>query len=788
MNQLEFYKSLPNIPEDLICKINKIIPPLDYGNKTTQEVNRKSQEFLSSSTPIATSTKPIPISPTYNDNNTLKVPNFSFSLSNKRRRSVSLYVNNKQLDKKNLDAKSKFKITSTSNISVSKRDTTEKIKLDTFKRSDQNQNIGNSKIVFKKHSSPTSSTSSTDLDTIKQKSNLNVKTLKQEDLDSGLCSSNEDTKSSQHHLDDEDKHYLHSDILFQFDLNETHHKKNDLPNVFKNRALFSLRRSFNRLKLDCSSNDSTNNNNNNNVYTQSDEVSIGKRKQRNQLNNRFAAEMPSLLEQSEQLNEQMGSKKINILINECSNNEESTSQLQTPQQQQNITADFASSISNLAESANKPANLLTSLEYFINSKTNLMNTKQAIANIAAVAAIHDSNENINIQQNHTASKEITINNNANTAQTSSNNNSLNEYFLHSLFMDISSHNNQIGISTQSQLDLSSTASVEPNDMSFLYQSQLNNNQNFNIVNDNINSINLLQISSHAGSGNNMANASNKISCEFNSNFNNSFNNNTMSNSLNTKKQINDHIMRTCMGYLDFINKKHNRERRLQTIRNKISGFVLLMLVFLMVLSLAMVMTYSLTRELTKIITNKSNSRLDSIEYKNNTIINIQQNNTINQKNDFNLTKKNDFQTLTKYSQAFYRMAQMIKLREKFNNNSSSFLLPINKNKNSSNLGDSDSNNISLNDENIVKDLIQETEKIIKIEIKLFTENLILKLSSIVKNKNELNLDRKKERMQTELYDLIVNILDDDSQSDNSNNDIEKQALFYYYRFIDELNY
>ena len=34
----------------------------------------------------------------------------------------------------------------------------------------------------------------------------------------------------------------------------------------------------------------------------------------------------------------------------------------------------------------------------------------------------------------------------------------------------------------------------------------------------------------------------------------------------SNKQINDQIMRTCMGYLDYINKKHNKERHIQKVK------------------------------------------------------------------------------------------------------------------------------------------------------------------------------------------------------------------------------
>lgn len=64
-------------------------------------------------------------------------------------------------------------------------------------------------------------------------------------------------------------------------------------------------------------------------------------------------------------------------------------------------------------------------------------------------------------------------------------------------------------------------------------------------------------------------------------------------------------MRACMGYLDYINKKHNRERRIQIIRNKISGFVLLTIVFLLIFGLSLVMTFFLGRAFTKVLKKKT---------------------------------------------------------------------------------------------------------------------------------------------------------------------------------------
>jgi hypothetical protein len=69
---------------------------------------------------------------------------------------------------------------------------------------------------------------------------------------------------------------------------------------------------------------------------------------------------------------------------------------------------------------------------------------------------------------------------------------------------------------------------------------------------------------------------------------------SLGNGINNK-QINDQIMRTCMGYLDYINKKHNKERHIQKVRNKVSGFVLLTLVFLMIIALCLIMVFFLTK-------------------------------------------------------------------------------------------------------------------------------------------------------------------------------------------------
>ncbi|RNA28928.1 hypothetical protein BpHYR1_004675 [Brachionus plicatilis] len=68
---------------------------------------------------------------------------------------------------------------------------------------------------------------------------------------------------------------------------------------------------------------------------------------------------------------------------------------------------------------------------------------------------------------------------------------------------------------------------------------------------------------------------------------------------NQKKQVNDQIMMNCLDYLDYINKKHNHDRHIQIIRNKISGFILLTGVFLIVFSLAILVFYSMTHVIAK---------------------------------------------------------------------------------------------------------------------------------------------------------------------------------------------
>lgn len=72
-----------------------------------------------------------------------------------------------------------------------------------------------------------------------------------------------------------------------------------------------------------------------------------------------------------------------------------------------------------------------------------------------------------------------------------------------------------------------------------------------------------------------------------------------SSTLNQKKQVNDQIMMNCLDYLDYINKKHNHDRHIQIIRNKISGFILLTGVFMIIFSLAILVFYSMSHVIAK---------------------------------------------------------------------------------------------------------------------------------------------------------------------------------------------
>jgi hypothetical protein len=232
----------------------------------------------------------------------------------------------------------------------------------------------------------------------------------------------------------------------------------------------SIKKSFNRIKFD-----------NRGAITapiqllNADEPSIIKRKYfnlRSQTMLRF--EMPSLLEQNEQLNGNVC--LTNETCDELKAINTSISQAQTPTLATNpTTTALVSSQTNLTNDPSSANNLLTSLEYLINSKSGLINTKQVIANIAAAAAnpnvsgsiaqcngdAHDSNVHIGTCGGNLNAINMTNNENGTLMNSSNNNNnsssnecsSINEYFLHSLFMDLvpASASNQAWVNGTSRI-------------------------------------------------------------------------------------------------------------------------------------------------------------------------------------------------------------------------------------------------------------------------------------------------------------------------------------------------
>jgi hypothetical protein len=245
-----------------------------------------------------------------------------------------------------------------------------------------------------------------------------------------------------------------------------------------------------------------------------------------------------------------------IIINECelAPTEDDPSIVKLMNENNNLSASTYS-LNQSSESNNPPVsplqmNMLASLEYLINqSKSSQLNfnTKLAIANIAAAMSPAETNlDTANL-----------INTNANES----------DMILQSLLADLMIPPTA-PVAANSQFDLNSTASNEAlgptTDLpALLYQ------QPQYLVNNNMAGFSLA-----AGINN---------------------------------QQINDQIMRTCMGYLDYINKKHTKERHIQKVRNKISGFVLLTLVFLMIVALCLVMFFFLTKTIifTQVITSSS---------------------------------------------------------------------------------------------------------------------------------------------------------------------------------------
>lgn len=198
------------------------------------------------------------------------------------------------------------------------------------------------------------------------------------------------------------------------------------------------------------------------------------------------------------------------------------------------------------------------------------------------------------------------------------------------------------------------------------------------------------------------------------------------------KQTNDQIMRTCMGYLDYINKKHNKERRIQLIRNKISGFVLLTLVFLMVFGLAMIMFFCLTNALAKILKNqKAEKPIEETK-----LIEIRD---TKKASVLNNSISNYARDRLKYDETTLRVL----------NTSRSQLALI------------------------------EMEPIIRNEITIFIENLLKKLVNLDTNLKVRNLTR----IKTTMLNLMVLTLD----AYTSNDKFTELAEYRYFRYIDEIN-
>ena len=234
------------------------------------------------------------------------------------------------------------------------------------------------------------------------------------------------------------------------------------------------------------------------------------------------------------------SKTCNIVItneNECDIYEEKNAQKISLE---NSFISAAASTSVIDQQQNNTC-FIPSLEYLINnSKSDLFSTQLAIANIAAVAA--DSED---------AYKNSV--NNENVLQT---------------FLMVVAPNTAESKQKLSQLDLTSVASDFSVNINEKFASMALQNQKSNEIPTNLN-LNSYYATSGVMSLNN--------------------------------KLINEQIMRTCMGYLDFIKTKHAKERRLQVIRNKISGFILLTILFLFLLGLGMIMAISITRTLSRVI-------------------------------------------------------------------------------------------------------------------------------------------------------------------------------------------
>jgi hypothetical protein len=252
------------------------------------------------------------------------------------------------------------------------------------------------------------------------------------------------------------------------------------------------------------------------------------------------------------------SKTCNIVItNECDTDADAEKTAQKISIENSYISACAST--SVIDSVQPNTCFIPSLEYLINnSKSDLFSTQLAIANIAAVAADSEDMNNKN-----------SANVNENVLQT----------FLMVVAPSTSESKHKL-----SQLDLTSVAS----DYSVNFNEKMASYTLQNLM-SNETPANLNSTPYYAASGV-LGNLNNKL--------------------------INEQIMRTCMGYLDFIKTKHVKQRRLQAIKNKISGFILLTVLFLFLIALGLVMAISLTKTISKVIIGQSNETIPLANAKN----------------------------------------------------------------------------------------------------------------------------------------------------------------------------
>ena len=624
-------------------------------------------------------------------------------------------------------------------------------------------------VVFKL--SPTSSCSSSEIESGKVKlinnsssDNQNQKLKFEEESDSGLCSASEEqfdyyllssTKKEtsiseqleEHETSElseksEDKTDTNKEKKFdktfkRFQSLNQHRNRPDI--YFKNRAFTTIKKSINKAKQERSSLGFLNPN----------DLPINKPNSPKLNNLKF--EMPSLIEINE-INHHSkilttppasssnhgtpihDSRNLSIIINECDDNLDNGNT-----NARNLNENTASNSNLSAVYNNQPEltkqNILASLEYLINNSKGNLNTKIAIANIAAAAAVTDSDDM----------------NNDNVLQT--------------LLMDLMVP----PLAVSSQLDLSSTASTDANDLSLIYQINnneslvnLQNNKQFELNTSNLNTI--VNLNSNSAT---IINGSNT-----NTNFNACYQ--TPMPSFN-KKQINEQIMRTCMGYLDFINQKHTRERRLQTIKNKISGFVMLTIVFLVIFGLAMIMTFFITNALTNIIKKRVSSIAGSAEDSPGEGFNVtKQSIDEDSQGSINVDGLNALGLINLHKNELDSSIYSQKLKIKTNLTSSNHTLakPIGIKRHES------------------IDLVRNYwELSIKNEIKKFINNLH---TNIIFNKTfgaslRSNLDKNLNTIQIEIFKLIFTSSQPISNSNELNSYVPEETSLHYMNKIEEIN-